>query len=134
VFELDALLAEYDKLLQERGALLEAHAPLWARYGSGGTASMLRDHNESRIRRSLRDEHPHWTETRLKEELHASEEYASMLRSIEERRQDYVRQKDALELNGRRLALLATRIRLAGATLDDTATYATNSDGLESPA
>jgi hypothetical protein len=134
MFELDALLAEYHQLLEERGTLLEAHAPLWARYGIGGTAPMLRNHKESRIKRSLRDEHPGWTETRLQEELSATEEYLSTVKSIEDRRQDYARQKDALELNARRLALLATRIRLAGATLDDSTTFPANSDGLESSA
>ena len=116
---LDALLAESDRLLEERAALLAAHAPLWARYGNGGTAALLRGHKEAKLKQRLRDQNPRWSETRLQEELSAMDEWAAIIKALEDRRQEYCQQKDALDISARRLALLTTRIHLAGAMLDD---------------
>lgn len=116
---LGGLLAEYERLLDERAALLDDHAPVWARYGPGGTAAMLRSHKVAKLKKKLRDDHSEWSEARLQESVEGAEEFATMIRSIEERRTEYSRQKDALDLSSRRLALLTTRIRLAGAAIGD---------------
>lgn len=117
----DALLVEYEDLLSARAELLLAHSAAWARYGPGGTASLLRYRKEARLKQQTRASNPGWTEQQLKDEVAGSDAWEATLKAIEQGRSQYHEQKAQLEVSVRRLALLTARIRLAGLVVGDLA-------------
>jgi len=132
---LDTLLVEYDRLLTEREEFLTAHSALWARYGPGGTAALLRSRKEARLKQEIRELNPRWTERRLEDSVAASESWGATLKAMETGRHEYHEQKARLDVSARRLALLSARIRLAGAAIveieDSGVTSASTDDGYD---
>lgn len=115
------LLDELDRALEERRALLLAHAAQWARYGRGGTFTVLRNHAEAKLKCALRAEQPDWTEQQLKDAVSASPKWKSALDRLEEGRTQYFKERAELDLSAQRLELLSARLRLMvkAAPLDD---------------
>jgi hypothetical protein len=112
--QLDALVEAIAAELRQREDLLDKLAPLWARHGQSGTASLVKQQRLAAINFQLRQDGEFRTEQQAKEFAALDPAYRALIDELDAEREHYKRIQGRLESSSRRLDVLLIRLRLAG--------------------